>query len=80
MNGPSPRQLDVMRAIRQHQSTKGFPITIRELCNHLQVTSTNTVADHLRLLERKGFITREKQRSRTLQLTTAGQREVANGG
>lgn len=76
MNGPSPRQLVVLRAIRDHQKAKGFAPTIRELGDQLGIKSTNGVHEHLRLLIRKGLLTREKQRSRTLLLTTAGQREI----
>ncbi len=69
----------MMRAIRAHQARKGFPISIRELCDELGIRSTNGVSDHLAALVKKGFVTRERQRSRTLQLTTAGQREIHHG-
>ncbi len=76
MIAPSPRQLQVLRAIRRHHQAKGFPISIRELCTAMGIKSTNGVNDHLRALEKKGLVKREKQRSRTLQLTSAGQRQV----
>ncbi len=80
MKSPTPRQLTVLRAIRAHQVSKGFPISIRDLCVALNVTSTNSAADHLRALEKKGLVRREKRLSRTLQLTAAGHREIAHGG
>jgi repressor LexA len=73
---PSPRQLEVLREIRRHHQAKGFPISIRELCDAMGIRSTNGVNDHLRALERKGLITREKQRARTLQLTRTGKRST----
>ena len=74
---PSARQLQVLRAIRRHHQAKGFPISIRELGDVLGIRSTNGVADHLEALERKGLVTRERNRARTLQITTAGHREIA---
>lgn len=79
MNPPSPRQLQVLREIRKHHQAKGFPISIRELATSLGIRSTNGVNDHLVALEKKGLVRREKQRSRTLQLTNAGQREIKHG-
>ncbi len=74
---PSTRQLQVLREIRRHHQAKGFPISIRELGDALGISSTNGVTDHLRALARKGLVRWEKQRSRTLLLTTAGQKEIA---
>lgn len=79
MTAPTLRQLQVLRLIRTHQDTKGFPISIREIGDELGIASTNAVADHLRALLRKGLVSREKRRSRTLQLTTAGRREIKHG-
>ncbi len=79
MTGPTQRQLLVLRTISAHQVSKGFAITIRELSIALKCSSTNGVVDHLKALERKGLVSREKQRARTLQLTTAGRREIEHG-
>ncbi len=79
MTGASARQRLVLAAIRRHQAAKGFAPTIRELCTELEISSTNGVAEHLRLLERKGLVSRVKYRSRTLQITNAGRREIEHG-
>ncbi len=79
MNAPSPRQLEVLREISEHQKSKGYPITIRELCDVMEIRSTNGIAQHITLLEKKGLVRREPRRSRTLQLTNAGTREIAEG-
>lgn len=76
MKAPTERQRVVLREIRQHQTAKGYPISIRELVEVLGVTSTSGVADHLKALERKGLVSREKNRARTLQLTAAGRKEA----
>ena len=49
----------------------GYPPTLREIGNKLGIRSTNGVNDHLRALERKGFLTREDMKSRTLRPTKA---------
>ncbi len=74
---PTTRQLQLLRAISAHHKTKGFPISIRELATVVGIKSTNGVNDHLKALERKGLVSREDRRSRTLQLTKAGHREIA---
>jgi repressor LexA len=64
------RQADVLDSIRHHLSTKGYPPTIRELCGAIGIRSTNGVNDHLKALERKGYLTRASDaKSRGLQLT-----------
>lgn len=80
MRAPTDRQRQVLKEIREHQVRRGYPISIRELCDAMEMSSTNGIADHLRALERKGLVKREAYRARTLQLTAAGHREVGNGG
>ena len=44
----------------------GYPPTLREIGAHMGIRSTNGVNDHLRALERKGYLTREDMKSRAL--------------
>ncbi len=62
------RQRAVLEFISDSISGRGYPPTLREIGNHLGIKSTNGVNDHLRALERKGFLTREDMKSRTLRL------------
>lgn len=62
------RQRAVLEYISTSISDRGFPPTLREIGNHLGIRSTNGVNDHLRALERKGYLTREDMKSRTLRL------------
>jgi repressor LexA len=71
---PTPRQREVLVVIHRFQKATGYPITLREIGDRLGISSTNAVADHLRLLEAKGLVSREQYRARTLKLTTAGRR------
>jgi repressor LexA len=62
------RQRAVLDFISQSIAARGYPPTLREIGNHLGIRSTNGVNDHLRALERKGYLTREDMKSRTLRL------------
>jgi repressor LexA len=62
------RQRAVLEFISDSISDRGYPPTLREIGNHLGIRSTNGVNDHLRALERKGYLTREDMKSRTLRL------------
>ncbi|MBK8173444.1 MAG: transcriptional repressor LexA [Sandaracinaceae bacterium] len=69
------RQRRVLEFIQAAIETKGYPPTLREIGNFMQIRSTNGVNDHLRALERKGYLTREDMKSRTLRPTA-----MAGGG
>lgn len=56
----------VLTFIRESIEERGYPPTIREIGEHLRIKSTNGVNDHLKALERKGYITREDMKSRAL--------------
>lgn len=65
------RQQKVLDYIRDSIRQQGYPPTLREIGNQLGIRSTNGVNDHLRALERKGYLTRMDMKSRTLKLTPA---------
>ena len=79
------RQGMVLSFIAQHIQDTGFPPTIREIGDHLDISSTNGVNDHLKALERKGYLVREDAKSRAIRpLFTADGQDfepyMANGG
>jgi len=43
-----------------------YPPTLREIGEHMGIRSTNGVNDHLKALERKGYLVREELKSRAL--------------
>jgi repressor LexA len=77
MQGLTDRQQQVLHYIRQSIHERGYPPTLREIGAHMGIRSTNGVNDHLRALERKGYLTREDMKSRALRPRDLG---VANGG
>jgi repressor LexA len=85
MNGITDRQRMVLEYICGSIDERGYPPTLREIGNKLGIRSTNGVNDHLRALERKGYLTREDMKSRTLRPTDAtldlvGRGSVSWGG
>ncbi len=78
MNGLTDRQLEVLRFIARQIEDCGYPPTIREIGEALDIRSTNGVNDHLKALERKGYLSRDPVKSRAL-IPTASAREALGG-
>jgi repressor LexA len=60
------RQKLVLDYIGSSIEQRGYPPTLREIGQHLGIRSTNGVNDHLKALEKKGFLKREDLKSRAL--------------
>jgi repressor LexA len=69
------RQLEVLRFIATEIEERGYPPTIREIGEALEIASTNGVNDHLKALEKKGFLQRDPVKSRAL-IPTSAARDV----
>jgi len=54
------RQAEVLTEIITYINEHGYPPTLRWLGKWLGIASTNGVNDHLRALERKGYICRQE--------------------
>jgi repressor LexA len=68
MVGLTKRQEQTLDFIRHCIEERGYPPTLREIGEHMGIRSTNGVNDHLRALERKGYLRREDMKSRALKL------------
>jgi repressor LexA len=62
------RQSEILDYLRSEIDTRGLPPTIREIGEAFGIRSTKGVEDHLAALERKGFIRREKGKSRAIEI------------
>ncbi len=60
------RQLDILRFVQQFSADRGYPPSMREIGEQFGIRSTNGVSDHLRALERKGYLQRSGHLSRSL--------------
>jgi repressor LexA len=63
------RQREVLDFIRSFIRRQGYAPSLREIGDQFNIRSTNGVNDHLTALERKGFLRRTSNKSRTLQPT-----------
>jgi repressor LexA len=68
MQGLTKRQEQTLDFIRRSIEERGYPPTLREIGEYMGIRSTNGVNDHLRALERKGYLRREDMKSRALKL------------
>ena len=66
VGGLTDRQRQVLDFISDSIRKRGYPPTLREIGSHFGIRSTNGVNDHLRALEKKGFLHREDLKSRAL--------------
>jgi repressor LexA len=73
------RQEMVLQYIESSITQRGYPPTLREIGNHMGIRSTNGVNDHLRALERKGYLAREDMKSRALRPTRGHGNGTGNG-
>jgi repressor LexA len=60
------RQRTILNVIRSSVTTRGYPPSIREIGDAVGLTSTSSVAHQLRTLERKGFLRRDPNRPRAV--------------
>ena len=60
------RQRQALDYITECLNARGYPPTLREIGEHMGIRSTNGVNDHLKALERKGYLVREELKSRAL--------------
>jgi repressor LexA len=60
------RQQQILDFITKRIQEQGYPPTIREIGEEMGIRSTNGVNDHLKALERKGYLLREGLKSRAL--------------
>src|ERR1051325_5894281 len=74
MQGLTQRQEQTLDFIRQSIEERGYPPTLREIGEYMGIRSTNGVNDHLRALERKGYLRREDMKSRALRVVDQSDR------
>ena len=64
----TPKQKKVYSAIINSIETKGYVPSIEELCEMVGLSSVSSIHHHLKGLEDKGYIEREKGKSRSIRI------------
>jgi repressor LexA len=64
--GLTERQRTILDVIRASVTSRGYPPSIREIGDAVGLTSTSSVAHQLRTLERKGYLRRDPNRPRAV--------------
>jgi repressor LexA len=69
--GLTQRQRTILDVIRASVTTRGYPPSIREIGDAVGLTSTSSVAHQLRTLEKKGYLRRDPNRPRAVDVRGA---------
>lgn len=70
-SGLTERQRTILEVIRASVTSRGYPPSIREIGDAVGLTSTSSVAHQLRTLERKGYLRRDANRPRAVDVRGA---------
>ena len=62
------KQIEIYEFLKEQISTKGYPPSVREICEAVNLKSTSTVHGHLSRLEKKGLIRRDPTKPRAIEL------------
>ncbi|KPK85060.1 MAG: hypothetical protein AMJ81_04235 [Phycisphaerae bacterium SM23_33] len=69
MQTVTPRQMDILKFVRDYRGRHGYSPTMQEIGDHFDLTKV-TVFEHVGALERKGLLRREaRHKARSLQLS-----------
>lgn len=64
----SKQQIAIFNFIKTEVKKKGYPPSVREICNAVGLKSTSTVHGHMTKLETKGYIRRDSTKPRAIEL------------
>ena len=77
--GLTPRQRKVLEVIRDWVERFGYPPSVREIGDAVGLTSTSSVHHQLRTLERKGYLRRDPNRTRAVDVRSPEATDGAEG-
>lgn len=63
------RQRDVLECIDRTIRERGYPPSVREICNDVGLASTSTVHSHLETLQKLGYLRRDPTKPRAIEVT-----------
>jgi repressor LexA len=76
-DGLTPRQRKVLEVIRESVEARGYPPSMREIGEAVGLTSSSSVAHQLATLERKGFLRRDPNRPRAIEVRSPSDTSTA---
>ena len=62
------KQTEILEYIKECVLKKGYPPSVREICEAVHLKSTSSVHSHLATLEEKGYIRRDPTKPRTIEI------------
>ena len=71
----SDRQTQIYNFLIEFTKSKGYPPSVREICQAVSLKSTSTVHGHLKRLEKKGLIYRDPTKPRALEIVELSNEE-----
>lgn len=78
----SPKQAEILEYIKNEIINRGFPPTVRDICDAVNLKSTSSVHSHLETLERNGYIRRDPTKPRAIEIVddnfNLARRELVN--
>ena len=66
--GLTPRQQRILTHLKESMETRGYPPSMREIGQAVGLTSSSSVAHQLKVLEEKGYVRRDPNRPRALEV------------
>ena len=72
------KQERVLNELKKYLAKKGYPPTVRELCQLTNLNSTATIHVHLDHLQEKGYIKKDKEKNRTIELLVPNEYDEKN--
>ena len=64
----SAKQQEILNYIKDEVLKKGYPPTVREICETVHLKSTSSVHSHLETLEKNGYIRRDPTKPRAIEI------------
>ena len=64
----SPKQKEILEFIKDQILTRGFPPSVRDICEAVHLKSTSSVHSHLETLEKNGYIRRDPTKPRAIEI------------
>lgn len=70
------KQHEILIFIQKEVAERGYPPTVREICDATGLASTSTVHGHLSRLEDHGYIVRDPAKPRAIEVTESGLEKI----